>query len=187
MPQAKNSRFDRYIRWLSSAQKDAKKATLTALWLGGFPYLIQDDSPITSAYARLDKEISTLPVPAEAKETTKLTVAAHYGAQGEIGWLSNPSQIKALAPEQVQSIIEGKKPEHLTRAGSAAYDAVTYLVAVPGSLPQKHWEECIEALGKDGTIGIIHLVGMHIGASIIANAVDAPVGGKEEGLAVKEE
>lgn len=186
MAQAKkNPRFDRYIRWLSSAQKDATKATLNAFWLGGFPYLVFDDSPITSAYSKLDKEISTLPVPTEAKETTTLAVAAHYGAQGETAFIS--SQIKALTPEQVSAIIEGKKPEHLTRAGSAAYDAVTYLVAVPGSLPQKDWEECVEALGRDGTIGIIHLVGMHIGASIISNAIDAPVIGKEDLLAGKEE
>ncbi|PVI02109.1 hypothetical protein DM02DRAFT_641479 [Periconia macrospinosa] len=175
-----NERFDRYVRWLSGAHKDPNKTTT----LGGFPYLVRDGT-IAPAYAKLTEEIDALQVPAEAKETAKLAVAAHYGGRGEIAWLSR--QTKALAPEQVKSIIEGTKPADLTPAGSAAYDAVTYLVTTPGPLPLQYWETCIDVLGKDGTIGIIHLVGMHIGASIIANAIGAPVIGAEELQAGKEE
>ncbi|CBX98960.1 hypothetical protein IAQ61_007432 [Plenodomus lingam] len=174
-----NDRFDRYLQWLSGPQKETSKTAV----LGGFPYLL--DGTVASAYRKLAREIDALQVPKEVKETTKLAVAAHYGATGEIAWLS--SQIKALTTSQVDSIIRRTKPTTLTLAGSAAYDAVTYLVGTPGPLPPQYWETCVDTLGKSGTIGILHLVGLNIGASMISNAIDAPIISVEELSAVKED
>ncbi|KAF9694150.1 hypothetical protein EKO04_007704 [Ascochyta lentis] len=173
-------RFHRYLQWLSGAPKVPTNTTA----LGGFPYLIRDGT-VASAYSQLITEIEGLQASAEVKEITKLAVTAHYKAKGEIVWLSR--QIKTLSTSQVQSIIKGVKPENLTREGAASYDAVMYLIAIPGTLPRQYWENCFDTLGKDGTIGIIHLVGLHIGAAVISNAVDAPVPSRGELLAMEEQ
>ena len=173
-----NYRFDRCVRWLSGDQKEPRMITV----LGGFPYLVKD-SAVFSAYGKLAKEIDTLDISAEFKETTKLAVEAHYGVKGEIAWLSH--QIQALTPSAVECIINGVKPDDLTAAGSASYDTVTHLIAKPGPLPPQYKETCFDLLGKNDIIGIIHLVGLHMGASMIAVAINAPVVDAEDLPAVK--
>jgi hypothetical protein len=172
------NRFHRYLQWLSGAPKVPTNTTA----LGGFPYLIRDGT-VASAYNQLVTEIEGLQASAEVKEITKLAVASHYKARGEIVWLSR--QIEVLSTSQVLSIVNGVKPANLTREGGVTYDAVMYLIATPGLLPRQYWENCFDALGKDGTIGIIHLVGLHIGAAVISNAVNASVPNREKLLVIK--
>ena len=126
---------------------------------------------------KLIGKLGTIPgLPADAKETAILSTGAHYKAPFELyahGHLA--AKTTGLSKDQTEQICNGTKPDGLDEACSIAYDVAKHLSSVPGPLPQDLWERSIRVLGKDGTLALVHYVGMYAYTCIVLNAMDAPV------------
>ena len=114
--------------------------------------------------------------PADAKEVTILVVGAKYKAVYELYAHTNIATKKVgMSKDVVEAIARGEKPEGLNEQCDVAYDTAHYLVTTPGPLPQELWDKCINAFGKEATVGLVHYVGAYAYTCIILNAMDAPV------------
>ncbi|KAK5118652.1 hypothetical protein LTR85_008117 [Meristemomyces frigidus] len=144
--------------------------------VGPFPAFIAAPEAGVGMLQYLGK-LATIPgLPAEAKETAILSTGAHFKAAYELYAHGNIAvKTTDLPQEQVEQICDGKKPEGLNEACSTAYDVAKYLSGTPGPLPQEMWDRSVKALGRDGTLGLAHYVGMYAYTCIILNAMDAPV------------
>ncbi|KAK5137021.1 hypothetical protein LTR08_001030 [Meristemomyces frigidus] len=144
--------------------------------VGPFPALI--GAPEAGVdMIKLVGKLATIPgLPADAKETAILSTGAHYKALYELYAHGNvAAQTTGLFTEQVEQICDGKKPEGLNEGCSVAYDIAKHLSSIPGPLPKDLWDRSTKALGKDGTLALVHYVGMYAYTCIILNAMDAPV------------
>ena len=150
--------------------------------VGPFPALIA--APEAGVHMiKLVGNLAAIPgLPADAKETAILSTGAHYKAPYELYAHGNvAAKTTELSRDQVEHICDGKKPEGLSEACSVAYDVAKHLSSVPGPLPQDLWDRSIKTLGKDGTLALVHYVGMYAYTCIILNAMDAPVPTPKEG------
>ena len=144
--------------------------------VGPFPALIAAPEAGVDMIKLVGKLAAIPGLPADAKETAILSTGAHYKASYELyahGLMA--AKTTELSENQVEQICGGKKPEDLNEACSTAYDIAKHLSSVPGPLPQDLWNRSMKALGKDGTLALVHYVGMYAYTCIILNAVDAPV------------
>lgn len=119
-------------------------------------------------------------LPANARETAILSTGAHFKATYEL-YAHGRLAVKTtdLTQEQVDQICDSKKPEGLDEACSIAYDVAKYLSNTRGPLGQDLWDLSVKTLGRDGTLALVHYVGVYAYTCIILNAMDAPV--PEEG------
>ena len=115
-------------------------------------------------------------LPADAKEVAILTVGAHYKAAYELYAHVNVAMKKVgMSKEVVEAIARGEKPDGLNEGCSVSFDATAYLASKPGPLPKELWDRCIKAFGKEGTVALVHYVGLYAYTCIVLNAMDAPV------------
>ncbi|TKA70893.1 hypothetical protein B0A55_08093 [Friedmanniomyces simplex] len=122
-------------------------------------------------------KLATLPgLSLEARETAILAVGAKFKAGYELyAHTRMAMQTTKLEERQVDKIAKGEKPEGLDEESSVAYDVAAYLAGTPGPLPQELWERSVKALGKEGTVALVHYVGFYACTCIVLNAMDAPV------------
>ncbi|KAK0789328.1 hypothetical protein LTR91_023591 [Friedmanniomyces endolithicus] len=72
-------------------------------------------------------------------------------------------------------IAGGEKPKDLDEESGVAFDVATYLSSKPGALPQEMWNRSVRVLGREGTVALVHFVGLYAYTCIVLNAMDAPV------------
>jgi len=144
--------------------------------LGPFPAFVAAPEAGIGMLQCLGK-ISKIPgLSPEAKETAILTTGAHYKAAYELYAHTNVAvKTTKLSKEQVKEIAVGKKPAGLDEACDVAYDVANYLSRTPGPLEQRLWDRATKVLGKEGTIALVHYVGMYAYTCMVLNAMDAPV------------
>ncbi|EMC96403.1 hypothetical protein BAUCODRAFT_473441 [Baudoinia panamericana UAMH 10762] len=145
-------------------------------FVGPFPFLIAAPEAGIQMLETVGKVAGIPGLPQNARETAILATGAHYKAAYELYAHSNvATKSTDLNVQQVWQICDGKKPANLDEKCEIAYDVATYLSSTPGPLPQTLWKRAVRALGKDGTIALVHYVGLYAYTCIILNAVDAPV------------
>jgi 4-carboxymuconolactone decarboxylase len=122
-------------------------------------------------------KLATLPgLSLEARETAILAVGARFEAGYELYAHSNVAKrTTKLKEAQIDEICNGEKPDDLSEECDVAYDVAEYLASTPGALPIELWDRAMLALGKEGTVALIHYVGFYAYTCIILNAMDAPV------------
>jgi len=144
--------------------------------VGPFPFFLAAPEAGKGFLEYLGKLAAIPGLPTEAKEVAIMSTGAHYQAPYELYAHGNiAAKTTKLSSDQVQQICDGKKPEGLNDACIAAYDVAKYLSSTPGPLPTHLWDKSVQALGKDGTVALVHYVGMYAYTCIILNAMDAPV------------
>ncbi|KAK5111753.1 hypothetical protein LTR62_004673 [Meristemomyces frigidus] len=79
-----------------------------------------------------------------------------------------------LSAEQAETITSGAKPRDLNEGCSLAYDTARYLLEVRGPLSQELWVGCLGAFGREGTVGLMHLVALMSWTSMGLNLADIP-------------
>lgn len=120
--------------------------------------------------------IGELPLPADAKETAILACGGHFQAAYELyAHEAVATGAGVLSKEQIHAIKQDEKPKDLNESCSLAFDVAKQLCGTPGPLPQEHWDKCVKAFGKEGTLALVHYVGLYAYICILLNAADAPV------------
>lgn len=80
-----------------------------------------------------------------------------------------------LTHDQCVAIKAGRKPEGLSRAASATYDAAYHLVNNAGPLSQDLYEACVKELGKEITLLMTHYIAMYCYMCVLMNAMRVPL------------
>lgn len=101
-----------------------------------------------------------------AKFDAKFEQYAHYNIAVKTAGLTH---------DQCAAMKAGKKPDGLSPAAAATYDASYYLVNKPGPLPQDLYNACEKELGKEGTLLIVQYVAMYCYMCVLMNAMDVPL------------
>ncbi|KAK4962470.1 hypothetical protein LTR10_000096 [Elasticomyces elasticus] len=144
--------------------------------LGPFPFYIQTPEIGLDTLGLLAKFSKLGGLSVEARETAVLAVGSVFQAGYEL-YAHERVALKAttLSQEQLECICSGGKPKDLGEDCQAAYDVATHLAKHPGPLPQELWDRSMKALGKEGTVALVHYVGFYAYICIVLNAIDEPV------------
>ncbi len=131
------------------------------------------------AYTTALIENSTLPK--KAHEVAILATGAHFGTRYELYAHERVASKAGLSDEKIATIAGGQRPSNLTTEEGVAYDVATRL-SRGGQLPESTYQAAIEAFGKEGTAELVYLVGGYAMISVMLNAWDISVPGREEGV-----
>ncbi|KAK5115055.1 hypothetical protein LTR62_001752 [Meristemomyces frigidus] len=142
---------------------------------GPFPFLTPHNT--VHEYKLLISKIASLPgLSPAARETAILATGSVYKAGYELYAHSRVAeQSTELKKEQIEAICAGRKPDGLSEECEVALDVAKYLAGTPGPLPKELWGKSVKLLGKDGTIKLVHYVGIYAYTCMMLNAMDAPV------------
>ena len=143
--------------------------------MGPFPFFVYHPEVGKGLY-ELQRTFGKLPLPADVREVAILTAASQFGdtfaTYAHEGIAVHTCK---FLTDQAQSLRSGKKPDGLTKECSIAYDVAKSLSGTRGPLPENLWNEAVEVLGKDSTVGLIHYIAFYSYVAILLNGVDADV------------
>lgn len=147
--------------------------------LGLFTPLLETPS-LGKAFFDVTIELGKLPgLNATARETVILATGSFYQSSYEIYAHERVALEKSnLTREQIDLIKHGKKPEDLDSGSSVAFDAAIQLTAKPGPLSDETYERLVKEFGKQGTLAVLHYVGVYAYTCVLLNgcAVSVPEG-----------
>ena len=86
-----------------------------------------------------------------------------------------------LSSAKVAAIAAGQRPADLTDQEAAAYDVASAL-ATGKQLPEATYRRAVDLFGEEQTAELVYLVGGYCLVSVLLNAFDMSVPGREEGL-----
>lgn len=122
---------------------------------------------------------TTLPKPAH--EVAILVTGAAFGSRYELYAHEHVAEGVGLSDSKIATIAAGQRPAELDEEEAAAYDVAAALCA-GRQLPQSTYRRAVEAFGEEGTGELVYLVGGYCLVSVLLNAFDMSVPGREEGL-----
>ena len=138
--------------------------------LGPCQFGIQIHTPeLAEIFLKFANTLRGFPVPSPAREVAILVVGAHTKAVYEQG---AHRLISKLPQRDIEEINRGICPESFSREQRTAFQTATELMK-PGPLAQSAWDEAFSVFGREGTMGIVHLVGFYKYVSTILNGFDA--------------
>ncbi len=120
--------------------------------------------------------MSTLGLPATAREVAILTVGSKYRAAFELYAHEHLALSEtSLTRAQIDEIKAGRKPEGLDEQGNVAWEVAKELVDGGRPLGTEKWEKAVRVFGEQGALGLLHYTGYYCYVCVILNGVDAPV------------
>jgi alkylhydroperoxidase family enzyme len=119
-------------------------------------------------------------LPKPAREVAILATGAVFNARYELDAHEQSAEESGLSPAKIAGISAGQRPADLTEAEQAAYDVATVL-ASGRPLPQSTYERALREFGEEQTAELVYLVGAHCLVSLLQNAYDVAVSGRDEG------
>ena len=122
---------------------------------------------------------TTLPKPAH--EVAILVTGAAFNSRYELYAHERVAEDVGLSETKVATIAAGQRPADLQAEEAAAYDVAAAL-CVGRQLPQSTYRRAVEAFGEEGTGELVYLVGAYCLVSVLLNAFDISVPGREEDL-----
>lgn len=125
--------------------------------------------------------IDNAKLPKPAHEVAILATGAVFNSRYELYAHEHVADGVGLSPEKTATIAAGQRPADLTEEEQAAYD-VAMTLAGGRQLPQSTYERAVKAFGEEQTSELIYLVGGYCLVSLLLNAYDMSVPGREEGL-----
>ena len=120
-------------------------------------------------------------LPKAAHEVAILVTGAAFDARYELYAHERVAAETGLSAAKIATIAAGQRPADLTEKEQAAYD-VAAVLAGGRQLPQSTYERAIAAFGEEQTAELIYLVGGYLLVSVLLNAFDVSVPGREEDL-----
>ena len=130
-------------------------------------------------YTKALIEHATLSKPAH--EVAILVTGARFNARYELYAHEQVGEAAGLSPAKVATIAAGQRPADLTAEEGSAFDVASALVA-GRSLPETTYQEAVRIFGTDQVAELVFLVGGYCLVSVLLNAFDISVPGREEGL-----
>lgn len=131
-------------------------------------------------YTMALSEHTTLPKPAH--EVAILVTGAHFNSRYELYAHEKIAAKIGLSEAKIARITAGQRPNDLTAEEGAAYD-VAAMLSKGGQLPESTYQAAIKAFGKEGVAELVYLIGGYCLVSVMLNAYDISVPGREEELA----
>lgn len=125
--------------------------------------------------------IDNAKLPKPAHEVAILATGAVFNSRYELYAHERVADGVGLSAEKIATIAAGQRPADLTEEEQAAYD-VAVTLAGGRQLPQSTYERAVKAFGEERTAELIYLVGGYCLVSLLLNAYDMSVPGREEGL-----
>ncbi len=122
---------------------------------------------------------ATLPKPAH--EVAILVTGAAFNSRYELYAHERVGAAVGLSDAKVATIAAGQRPADLTEEEAAAYDVAATL-AGGRQLPATTYRRAVAAFGDERTAELIYLVGGYCLVSLLLNAYDMSVPGREESL-----
>lgn len=120
-------------------------------------------------------------LPKAAHEVAILVTGAAFGSRYELYAHERVAEGVGLSREKIATIAAGQRPADLTEEEAAAYD-VAAILAGGRQLPESTYQRARHAFGADQLAELIYLVGGYCLVSVLLNAYDMSVPGREEGL-----
>jgi 4-carboxymuconolactone decarboxylase len=125
--------------------------------------------------------IDNAKLPKPAHEVAILATGAVFNSRYELYAHERVADGVGLSAEKIATIAAGQRPADLTEEEQAAYD-VAITLAGGRQLPQSTYDRAVKAFGQEQTAELIYLVGGYCLVSLLLNAYDMSVPGREEGL-----
>jgi len=120
-------------------------------------------------------------LPKPAHEVAILVTGAKFDSRYELYAHERVGEAAGLSAEKVATIAAGQRPADLSEEEQAAYD-VAVTLAGGRQLPASTYDRAVRAFGEEQTAELIYLVGGYCLVSLLLNAYDVSVPGREEGL-----
>jgi alkylhydroperoxidase family enzyme len=120
-------------------------------------------------------------LPKPAHEAAILATGAAFDSRYELYAHERVGEAAGLSAEKVATIAAGQRPADLSEEEQAAYD-VAVTLAGGRQLPASTYDRAVRAFGEEQTAELIYLVGGYCLVSLLLNAYDVSVPGREEGL-----
>ena len=130
-------------------------------------------------YTKALIENSKLPKPAH--EAAILATGAALNSRYELYAHERVADAAGLSSAKVATIAAGERPADLTDQEAAAYDVAAAL-ATGKQLPESTYRRAVDLFGEEQTAELVYLVGGYCLVSVLLNAFDMSVPGREEGL-----
>lgn len=80
-----------------------------------------------------------------------------------------------LSGEEVNDLLNGKKPGSFMGEQNAVFDVAYALAYTPGPLPQPLWDKSVEQIGLEGTTALVQYVGLYSYICMILKGFDVKV------------
>ncbi len=131
-------------------------------------------------FLNLGQHIGELPqgnYSARSREITTLVVGSLQQAAYELYAHRIISAEKGLSEEEIEDVVEGRKPEGWTGESedSVVYDCCYELVHGQRELSEGNWERGVKVLGREGVIVLIYTVGFYQFVCTVLRGFDAKV------------
>ncbi len=120
-------------------------------------------------------------LPKAAHEVAILATGAAFDSRYELYAHERVGEAVGLSAEKVATIAAGQRPADLSEEEQSAYD-VAVTLAGGRQLPASTYDRAVRAFGEERTAELIYLVGGYCLVSLLLNAYDVSVPGREEGL-----
>ena len=131
------------------------------------------------AYTKALIENSKLPKPAH--EVAILATGAALDSRYELYAHERVAEQAGLSAAKIAAVAAGQRPSDLTEEEQAAYD-VAVVLAGGRQLPESTYRRAVAAFGEEQTAELVYLVAGYCLVSVLLNAFDVSVPGREEGL-----
>ena len=131
------------------------------------------------AYTKVLIENSKLPKPAH--EVAILVTGAAFNSRFELYAHERVAGQAGLSDAKIAAVAAGQRPADLTEEEQAAYDVAAALTAGK-QLPESTYQRALKVFGEDQTAELIYLVAGYGLISMLLNAYDVSVPGREEAI-----
>jgi len=149
--------------------------------IGPFAPMLQFPAFGRAAWTYTKALIDNARLPKPAHEVAILATGAAFNSRYELYAHERVGEAAGLSPEKVATIAAGQRPADLTEEEAAAYD-VAVVLAGGRQLPASTYNRALRAFGEEQTAELIYLVGGYCLVSLLLNAYDMSVPGREESL-----
>ena len=120
-------------------------------------------------------------LPKAAHEVAILVTGARFNSRYELYAHEHVAAQVGLSHAKIATITAGQRPADLTEEEAAAYDVAAAL-AGGKQLPESIYQRALKAFGDEQVAELVYLIGGYCLVSVLLNAYDVSVPGREEGL-----
>ena len=149
--------------------------------VGPFPPMLRFPEFGRAAWGYTKALIDNTKLPKAAHEVAILATGAAFGSRYELYAHERVAKGTGLSAAKIASIAAGQRPSDLSDEEQAAYD-VAVTLASGRQLPESTYRRAVLTFGQEDTAELIYLVGGYCLVSLLLNAFDMSVPGREEGL-----
>jgi len=113
-------------------------------------------------------------LPETAREVAILVIGTRFKAAYQIYAHLAVARRENISEAKLSALLNGQRPDNLTREEAIAYDIATALVS-GDVLPEKAYSAAIDGFGEHGAAELCYLIAIYCFVSVTLNAFDVPV------------